>query len=68
MGSKIYKFFEYAYILMAIAAVCLVFINWEENRERAYVFIFFTIVAIFMFFFKRRFRKMTEERYTKKDE
>ena len=67
MGSKIYKFFEYAYILMAIGAAYLVYSNWEENRGRAYMFIFFTIVAIFMFFFKRRFRKMMEERYTKKD-
>lgn len=68
MGSKIYKFFEYAYILMAIGATYLVFANWNDNRERSYLFIFFAIVAVFMFFFKRRFRKMMEERYTKKDE
>ncbi len=68
MGGKIYKFFEYAYILMAIGAGYLVFDNWEANRGRAYMFIFFAIVAVFMFFFKRKFRKMMEERYTKKDE
>lgn len=68
MGSKIYKLFEYAYIIMAIAAGYLVFNLWDENRGRAYMFIFFAIVAVFMFFFKRKFRKMTEERYTKKDE
>ena len=62
MGTKIYRLFEYAYIFMAIFATYIVYENWEENRNRAYLFAFFTIVAIFMFFFKRRFRKKLEER------
>lgn len=62
MGNKIYRLFEYAYIFMALFSIYLVVINWETNRDRAYIFVFFGIVAIFMFFFKRRFRKNLEKR------
>ncbi|GEQ85355.1 hypothetical protein ULMS_08630 [Patiriisocius marinistellae] len=62
MRNSIYKIFEYAYIAMAIGSLYLVFSFWEEQRGRAYMFIFFAVVAVFMFFFKRRFRKMIEKR------
>jgi len=62
MQNKIYKLFEYAYIVMAAFSLCLVTTHWVDNRGRAYMFIFFAIVAVFMFFFKRKFRKMIEQR------
>ena len=62
MGNKIYRLFEYVYILMAVFSVYLVVTNWENDRNRAYLFVFFAVVAIFMFFFKRKFRKKIEER------
>lgn len=62
MGNKIYQIFEYAYIVMAIFSIYLVITNWETDRNRAYLFVFFTVVAIFMFIFKRRFRKNIEKR------
>jgi len=62
MGTKIYRLFEYAYIFMAVFSIYLVIDNWETNRNRAYLFGFFAIVAIFMFFFKRNFRRKIEER------
>ena len=62
MGNKIYRLFEYAYIAMALFSLYLVYVNWEENRSRAYIFVFFAVVAVFMFFFKRRFRKNLEKR------
>tara|TARA_R110002124_G_scaffold99337_1_gene245328 strand:+ start:58930 stop:59127 length:198 start_codon:yes stop_codon:yes gene_type:complete len=65
MGNKIYQLFEYAYLAMAAFSVFLVYTNWSENRNRAYLFAFFTVVAIFMFFFKRRFRKNLEKRSQK---
>ena len=61
MGSKIYQLFEYAYIAMAIFSVYLVITNWETDRNRAYLFMVFTVVAIFMFFFKRKFRQKIEQ-------
>ena len=61
MRTKIYRLFEYAYIVMAIFATYVAYENWDVNRNRAYLFAFFVVVAIFMFFFKRRFRKKLEE-------
>ena len=48
MGTKIYKLFEYAYVAMAIFSIYLVITNWETDRDRAYLFVFFTFVAIFL--------------------
>jgi membrane protein implicated in regulation of membrane protease activity len=47
---------------MAAFSLYLVTTHWADNRGRAYMFIFFAILAVFMFFFKRKFRKMTEQR------
>ncbi|MDT0556271.1 hypothetical protein [Patiriisocius hiemis] len=66
MGSKIYRLFEYAYIVMALFSAYLVYTNWDTNRNRAYLFAFFIVVALFMFFFKRNFRKKLENRNDKK--
>ncbi len=60
MGNKVYRLFEYAYLAMAVFSVYIVIDNWSENRNRAYLFAFFGIVAVFMFFFKRKFRKKIE--------
>ena len=65
MGNKIYRLFEDVYLAMAVFSVYLVVTNWSDNRNRAYLFIFFAIVAVFMFFFKRNFRKKIEERNRK---
>ena len=62
MGTKIYRLFEYAYIFMGVFSIYLVIDNWETNKNQAYLFGFFAIVAIFMFFFKRNFRRKIEER------
>ena len=62
MGTKIYKIFEYAYIAMALFSIYLVVNNWEANRGRAYLFGGFAVLAVFMFFFKRKFRKDLEKR------
>ena len=62
MSSKIYQLFEYLYIVMFIASIYIVVTNWESNRGQSYLFAFFGVVAVFMFFFKRRFRKNLEKR------
>ena len=45
---------------MALLSVYVTITAWEKDRNRAYLFIFFAIVAVFMFFFKRSFRKKIE--------
>jgi hypothetical protein len=60
MGNKIYRLFEYAYLAMAAFSVYIIIDNWNDNRGRSYLFLLFGIVAVFMFFFKRKFRKKIE--------
>ena len=60
MGNKVYLLFEYAYLAMAAFSIYIVVDNWSDNRNRAYLFALFAIVAVFMFFFKRKFRKKIE--------
>ena len=60
MSNKLYLLFEYLYIVMALFSIYIIISAWETDRNRAYLFMFFTVVAIFMFFFKRKFRKKIE--------
>ncbi|MBD44219.1 hypothetical protein OAD06_01370 [Flavobacteriaceae bacterium] len=60
MGNKLYLLFEYLYVVMALFSIYITISTWETDRNRAYLFMFFTVVAIFMFFFKRKFRKKIE--------
>jgi hypothetical protein len=50
---------------MAAFSAYIVIDNWQVNRGRSYLFAFFGVVAIFMFFFKRNFRKKIEEQNRK---
>jgi len=60
--SKFFKYFEYAYLLFAAFFIFEAVRIWNDQRERSYIFLFFVAIAIFMFFFKRRFRRRYEER------
>ena len=60
--NKIWKFFQYGYLMVAI--ICLIegVIRWNSARSRAYLFIVFSIFITLVFFFKRHFRKKVEKR------
>ena len=45
---------------MAALSVYVSVSSWGTDKNRAFLFMFFTIIAIFMFFFKRNFRKKIE--------
>ncbi|GGD89904.1 hypothetical protein [Planktosalinus lacus] len=62
MNKKVYKIFEYAYLVMFVLSVVAVVTSWNSDRDRAYLFLFFSVVSIFMYFFKRNFRKKLEKR------
>ena len=62
MVNKVYRLFEYAYLVIAVFFAYEAIVNWKKAPERAYLFIFFVVVAVFMFFFKRNFRKKIENR------
>lgn len=65
MNKTVYKIFEYAYFAMFILSVFMVISNWTIDRSKANLFMFFAVVSIFMFVFRRRFRKKMEKREEK---
>jgi len=60
--QKIWKIFEYGYLIVAIVFVVETVLHWNENRNKAYLFLLFSVLAVFMYFFKKRFRKRLENR------
>lgn len=55
-----WKIFEYGYLIIAIVFGAETILKWNTDRERAYLLAGFSILAIFMYFFRRRFRKRRE--------
>lgn len=60
--TKFFRYFEYAYLLFAVFFTYEAIRIWDTERNRAYLFLFFVLIAVFMFFFKRRFRHKFEDR------
>ena len=59
---KLLRFFEIGYLIIAVVLAYETFATWSSNREKAYIYLGFSIAAIFMYFFKKRFRKKAEIR------
>ena len=59
---KILKYTEYLYLVVAIVSIYKVATLWSVNPKETYIFIFFAVVSIGMFAFRRRYRKRFEER------
>jgi len=55
--KKISKIFEVGYLIIAIVFLVETFLNWNEDRSRAYLLLLFSVLAGFMYFFRKRFRK-----------
>nr|WP_233268641.1 hypothetical protein [Cellulophaga sp. L1A9] len=58
---KIFKFTEYLYLVVALFSVYRIYTDWNVDRNFAYLFIFFAIISIGMFFFRRSYRKKFEK-------
>jgi len=59
---KILRYTEYLYLAVAVISIYKIGELWNVDRERTYIFIFFAIVSIGMFVFRRRYRKRFEKR------
>ena len=60
--QKLWKIFEYGYLIIAVIFLIETVLNWNENRERAYLLFLFSVVAIIIYIFRKRFRKRVENR------
>ncbi|WP_297794087.1 hypothetical protein [uncultured Eudoraea sp.] len=59
---KILRYTEYLYLAVAIVSIYKIIEFWNTDRESTYIFIFFAIVSIGMFIFRRNYRKRFEKR------
>lgn len=53
---------EIIYWVIAIISIISVFQHWSLNRQKAYIFVFFGILSVFMAMFRRYFRKKYSNR------
>ncbi len=59
---KILRYTEYLYLFVAIISIYKIIELWNIDREGTYIFIFFALVSIGMFIFRRNYRKRFEKR------
>ncbi|RMZ51257.1 hypothetical protein EB822_03685 [Flavobacteriaceae bacterium PRS1] len=59
---KILQFLQYAYLVFAILFLYDAINKWNNDRNGAYISLFFVALAVFMFFFRKKFRKRFKDR------
>lgn len=62
---KILRYTEYLYFAVAVLSLYKIVTLWQKNPRETYIFIFFAVVSIAMFGFRRHYRKRFEQQ--KKD-
>ncbi|WGK65373.1 hypothetical protein [Croceiramulus getboli] len=60
--SGIFKYFEYVYLIVAGLFAYEAYSIWGVDTNKAYFYLLFVAAALFMFFFRRRFRKRMQDR------
>jgi len=59
---NILRYTEYLYLAVAFFSFYRIYTDWEIDRNNAYLFVFFAVVSIGMFLFRRNYRKKFEQR------
>ena len=59
---KYLKISNILYILLAIFAVYTSISRWDTDRNSAYIFLGFSVLLVFLYFFKRNYIKRYEQR------
>ena len=60
--NRLWKFLQYGYLIVAIVFLIEAVLGWNDDREKAYLMLGFSIFITLVFFFKRFFRKKIENR------
>lgn len=60
--AKYFKYTEYIYLIIGFLSLNVIYTNWNIDKERAYLFVFFAVISFGMFFFKRYYRQKFEKR------
>lgn len=65
---KILRYTEYLYLAVALISMYKIATLWHVDRQETYLFIFFAVVSIGMFLFRRKYRKRFEKQKSDKRE
>jgi len=60
--NTLWKYLQYAYLIIAIIFLVEAISRWNEDREKAYLMLGFSVFITLVFFFKRFFRKKVQSR------
>ncbi|MEE9362666.1 MAG: hypothetical protein V3U92_08720 [Cellulophaga sp.] len=60
--TKLLKYTEYLYLIVGVVSLYEIVSLWNTERSRAYFFVFFAVMSIGMFLFRRKYRKKFENR------
>jgi len=59
---KYLQFFQYVYLIFVALFTYDAISKWATERNRAYMSLFFAALSLFMFFFRKNFRKKFEDK------
>jgi hypothetical protein len=59
---KVLKFLQYAYLFFVVLFLYDAISNWNTDRNRSYISLLFAALALFMYFFRKKYRKRFEDR------
>jgi hypothetical protein len=60
--NTLWKYLQYGYLVVGIIFFVEALLIWNEDREKAYLMIGFSIFSTLVFFFKRYFRRKVQSR------
>ena len=60
--NTFWKYIQYGYLIIAIIFLVEAVIEWNDDREKAYLMLGFSIFITLVFFLKRFFRKKVASR------
>lgn len=58
--NKLRLIFEYGYLVIAIVFLVDAILTWNTNRNQSFLLIGFSVLAIGMYFFRKKYRKKAE--------
>jgi len=60
--NRIWKFFQYGYLVVALIFLVEAITTWNDDQQKASLMLGFSIFITFIFFLKRHFRKKIDKR------
>ncbi len=65
---RLLRFFQYAYLIFAVLFLYDGFSNLNDGSNRSWISFALAALAVFMFFFRKRYRERFEERRRQREE